>query len=427
MRLRRALTLFLLVVIPLLGGSGCKNKSESDTLHLTIIHTNDVEGAVNPCECTVSPSGGARRSATVIKALREEYPGLLLVDSGDALFGSNVSDATTGLAQIAVMNTLGYDAAVLGDRDFIYGLWALENAIHEANFPYLSANIVMSEDGRAFTQASTLIEKDGVRIAVFGLTTPTVQKVWEANPEMKRKLDFLDPIQTAREIVPELRKNADIVVLLSHLGSEVDRQLARKVPGISAIIGGHSREMIDPPEMLENSIPMAQMGYDGDPLGLLLLEVDDAGQTVSAEGSSVRLSSDIPSDPEMSALVVHYQALAVFSGDLPVELGLTPEFPLDVRKSSREIKQAYLAALAFPELLEKEDFPGKTTGKENENLLDCFIDKNEASNPGLSFSKSAITEPACVANALSLIRKASLITQQNPVLPFYLVDPGETQ
>ncbi|TLN18930.1 hypothetical protein FDZ74_06450, partial [bacterium] len=292
----------VLCLVSLLSLSACVSTpaQASPTLNLTILHTNNVEGELDPCTCLMDSAGGAPRRSTAVSQQRAQYPDLFLVDSGDALFGTPESDANRGIAYVKAMNVMRYDAAALGDQEFMYGLDVLQAAIDQAQYPYLSANVVYSDTQQPFVRDSIVIERNGVRVAFIGLTSPDVAAYLQADAKMSATLEVLDPIKTARAKVSELRDQADAVIILSDLGSALDRRLIRSVSGITAIIGGHSREVIQP-ENERIAVPLVQMGFQGDQLGVLHLGVDSNGRTVQVQSDSIRLSREIATDPQILA------------------------------------------------------------------------------------------------------------------------------
>ena len=274
--------LILLLVIPLaLGACTSLDVQAGPNLNLTILYTNNIEGELDPCTCVIDSAGGAARRSSAVNQLRLQNPNLFLVDAGDSLFGTPESNANRGIVSVKAMTMTGYDAAALGDQDFAFGLDVLQSVIDQAEFPFLAANVVYKDTGLPFAQESIIIERNGFRVAFLGLTSGDLAEILNADPVMSDLLEVRDPIKTARVKIPLLREQADMVVILSHLGSKLDQKLAKSVSGIAAVIGGHSREVIQ----LENkpvTVPIVQMGFQGDHLGVLMLEVDRAGKTVSA-------------------------------------------------------------------------------------------------------------------------------------------------
>lgn len=205
---------------------------------LTLLHTNDMHGRVYyPAEAR-----GLVRIATLVRRIRAEMPNTLLLDAGDIIHGTPEMKAFHGMPILAAMNTLGYDVATVGNHEFDFGQDVLHNAISTARFPFLSANVRDAKSGAIWggLRPSVVLERDSIRIGIFGLTTPTTVSIqW---PRTLEGIIFTDPEEAAREQVRMLREkeHVDVVVCLSHLGYEPDTKLAAAVQGMDIILGGHS-------------------------------------------------------------------------------------------------------------------------------------------------------------------------------------------
>jgi 2',3'-cyclic-nucleotide 2'-phosphodiesterase (5'-nucleotidase family) len=388
------LALFLLIIGTWLTGCDRVKATLQTPKELVIVHTNDIEGALKPCSCLSDPAGGASRRATAMKTLRASNQTLLLVDGGDALYGTPVSDNTHGLSQVAVMNALQYDAAVLGDRDFQYGLDRLTTVVKSANFPFLSANILRTDTNQPLTAASTIITKGGQKIAIIGLTSPSVETIIASDQILASQIRVEDPIAIAKKLVPELQKEADLVVVLSHLGINRDKELASQVKGISIIIGAHNRKVINPPEILDNEIPLVQVGYQGDILGIERISYSGPETQVKIKNENISLNSSIESDQSMSALVAHYEALAAWNGNTSFADAIGATYPLDVAKASPEVKTAYGLVTAFPNLVMGTNEP-LDKNDPSITLQKCFI-KSLADNYQIEYSLTGINNKSCL-------------------------------
>ncbi len=205
---------------------------------LTLLHTNDLHGRVHlPGE----PQGLAK-IATRVRAVRARSSHVLLLDAGDIIHGTPEELAYGGRPVLAAMNALGYDAAAAGNHEFDFGQDAARRAAAFARFPLLSANVRDVRTGAPWGGLRPYVVREvgGVRVAVFGLTTPTTVRIqW---PRTLAGITFADPVAAARALVPVLRgrERADVVVALTHLGVAADTALARAVPGIDVVLGGHS-------------------------------------------------------------------------------------------------------------------------------------------------------------------------------------------
>jgi 5'-nucleotidase len=201
-------------------------------LVLPIAATNDFHGGLY--ESTVKGDarawGGLPWVSAAVKHLRAEHPDLLLLDGGDGFEGSWPVNATRGRGTVEAFELLGVDATAVGNHEFDYGgveggdpkLGALEAAAASADYPYLSANIRLA-DGSRWAPANVLpwklVERDGLRIGVVGLSTATTPTV--TNPRNVDELRFGDPVEAVRELLPELdAADLDVRILVGHLTGE---------------------------------------------------------------------------------------------------------------------------------------------------------------------------------------------------------------
>ncbi len=214
---------------------------------LSILHTNDVHGYLTPMPMPDgSASGGYARRAALIRQLRARSPASLLLDAGDVYQGSRYWHAFRGQPDIALMNALGYDALTLGNHDFDGGLELLARRLGEARFPVLCANFTPRPDSllAGLWRSHVILRAGNWRVAVFGLTIETPELY---PPDFAAHIEVTPYLERAAALVPTLRRQADAVILLSHLGQRGDEAVAASVPGIDLIIGGHNHHPLAEP------------------------------------------------------------------------------------------------------------------------------------------------------------------------------------
>ncbi len=210
--------------------------------------------------------------------------------------------ATKGKALVEAMNMMHYDAMGLGSGDFIVGLDLLKERMKAAQFPMLSANAVLSDTGELIAQPYAIKDLgQGYRVALVGLTDPYVQALTEASPGPV--IRALDPIETLKKVMAEVSGKADAVIVLSHLGSQDDRALAQAIPGIAAIVGGKSGEIMPPTQVGPSHTVLAQAASQGRYLGELWLTLNESGQVTAVRGEEKSLEGEIPDDPAMAKFV----------------------------------------------------------------------------------------------------------------------------
>lgn len=253
------------------------NKNAHQTV-ITLLHTNDPHGRVY----FPTRAAGLTRLGTLVRQVRAQMPNVLLLDAGDIIHGTPEAKAFEGKPIIGAMNALQYDAATAGNHEFDWGQRILAEAMDLMKFPLLSANVLDEKTGRPWGALKPYIvrEVDGVRVAIFGLTTPGTIKI--EFPRTLAGLHFADPIATARALVPRLRgqERADVVVFLSHLGFGPDKEMAATVPGIDVILGGHTHTRLEKQVWVGDTL-IQQTGAHGAALGRvdLLIERDMGGRS----------------------------------------------------------------------------------------------------------------------------------------------------
>jgi 5'-nucleotidase / UDP-sugar diphosphatase len=220
-------------------------------LKLTVLHTNDHHGRF---WTNADGEYGMAARKTLIDRVRAEVAAaggqVLLLDGGDVNTGVPESDLQDAEPDFKGMNLLGYDAMAVGNHEFDRPPAVLAQQRRWAQFPMLSANIY--KDGKRLFQSHTVFEKGGYRIAVMGLTTDDTAKL--SLPINVAGLEFRKPAAEAAALVPELRKQADMVIAATHMGHYTDGksginapgdvEMARAVPGLDLIVGGHSQNPV---------------------------------------------------------------------------------------------------------------------------------------------------------------------------------------
>ncbi|HEY6097688.1 MAG TPA: metallophosphoesterase, partial [Candidatus Deferrimicrobium sp.] len=272
---------------------------------LVILHTNDTHARLMPFQGDDGKmAGGAAARAALIERERGPAGRKLLLDAGDVFQGTPYFNYFRGVPDYRVMSLMGYDVGALGNHDLDDGPVAWLRSSSNAHFEILSANVFVAADSawakgkeavpasdrrgsrwiggtrvpdtaplRYLTRPYVLRDLGAGRTAAFfGLTTSDLPHIVAVGPNAG--VAVADPVPIAERLVPELRRKANVVICVSHIGLEADRELARRVPGIDLIIGGHSHTRIDPPILVPNATPngyhgtaIAQAGYRGEFLG----------------------------------------------------------------------------------------------------------------------------------------------------------------
>ncbi|MCP4576152.1 MAG: bifunctional metallophosphatase/5'-nucleotidase [Deltaproteobacteria bacterium] len=260
-RLKIAISIgFLLTILLTFSyGYGAPQKHEpsktSHLHHLTVLYTNDVHGhPVKFSNLSVPDVGGLPARATLVKEIRSNNKNVLLLDAGDLNTGQAASNFFKAKPDILGYNYMGYDAMVLGNHEFDNPIHVLREQMDLAKFPFLSAN-VKTRNGDHLAIPYIIKNFSSFKVAIFGITT-TEAKV-TGNPDYIRDLIFEDEIEVAKKLVPYLRKRADVVIALTHLGiyegvNRGSKRLATRVRGIDLIVDGNTDTKLEIPLVIHD-------------------------------------------------------------------------------------------------------------------------------------------------------------------------------
>jgi len=245
---------------------------------LVIISTTDTHSQVEPTSPTASKNadmGGYARRIGLIAAEREKCPDLLLFDSGDFSQGTPYFNFYHGRVEMDALNRMGYDAITLGNHEFDNGLDTLAMVLKMSKCPVLVANYdVTGTPLEGIIKPYTIIRRAGRKIGVFGLGVAPDDLIAAKNFQGIR---YLDPLPVINETAALLReKGCDVVILLSHLGSdgdgvkgheeERDFTLIPQMHGVDLILSGHTHHTYVGAEMQDaddHTVVLSQSGKSG--------------------------------------------------------------------------------------------------------------------------------------------------------------------
>ena len=297
-------------------------------MQLTILATSDIHGYLFPTdymdESVETPLGLFKAASAIEKERRDNDGALLLIENGDFIQGSPLSQYVneqhhTPKYLISALNELDYDIGIIGNHEFNFGLDYLNASISKANHPVLSANILTKEGDYVADAPTKIIEKDGIKIGVLGLTTQYIPH-WE-HPQNIENLCFISAVETAKEWVPKLKKQADVIVVAYHGGFESDlftgdpterhtgenegHRLLREVPGIDVLITGHQHREIA--EVI-NDVAVIQPGHRGENIGKVELKIKKDNEKIKIIERKTELIST-KNFPANKKLIKKYQFL----------------------------------------------------------------------------------------------------------------------
>ncbi|MGH7575517.1 MAG: bifunctional metallophosphatase/5'-nucleotidase [Longimicrobiales bacterium] len=284
---------------------------------LRVLMTNDFHGRLlpeRPAWADGAEVGGAAVLAAYFAAERASFDGpTLLLDGGDIMQGTPVSNLTQGRSTIEYYNAVGYDAAAIGNHEFDWMIPVLRERVEQAEFAWLSANVLVAgtDTAPSWVQATAMIDAGGVTVGIIGLTTESTP--WTTMPSNVRDLEFRGGAEAMDRWVRELRgRGVDFVIVVAHAGATCDLEVhdcrgeiidwARATthkPDL--IVGGHAHRVV---RTRENGIPIIQAGSYGTRYGVVDLErVSEDSVAAWIRGTPVALHENIEPDSAVAALV----------------------------------------------------------------------------------------------------------------------------
>jgi 5'-nucleotidase len=306
---------------------------------LTILHTSEHHGTLQPIENgPFQGFGGVARRAALVEKIRKEAKNVLLVDSGDLVVGTAMSSVFRGKPDIAAMNLMRYDALALGNHDFDFGIEHLRDLKKQARFPFLCTNVRPKKSGVCQPFAIKTIGR--LRVGLLGLVGRKSYPDLFA-PGAVRATEFQEPIAAAKAAAQQLRGRVDLVVAVTHEETDEDLALARGVPEIDVIVGGHTPGFDG---MIAGGGAEPVQGRVAPlPRGAIFVKTHRQGQTLgrldlayekglnAAESQNVPVAPALAENPKVAALVKDYaqrldaaanhvlgQALVELTGESPI-------------------------------------------------------------------------------------------------------------
>ena len=277
---------------------------------IVILTVSDIHGYIFPTDYQEAHQDlpkGLLKINQMIQDIKKTHEHVIVMDNGDFLQGSPLcsylaSEAKSSKPLTDLYNQIDFDFGVIGNHEFNYGLPYLYDAIKSLNYPVLSANIF--KDHQPFTGNDVIyLEKDKTTFGIIGLTTQYIPH-WE-KPDTIAELSFQSAVESAKELIPEVRRNADIVVVCYHGGFERDLHtgeetelltgenegyaLLTELEGVDVLITGHQHREIA--EVI-NQTAVIQPGGKGDCLGKITLKIDDETNKVLSADSELLFVKD---------------------------------------------------------------------------------------------------------------------------------------
>jgi len=287
----------------LVGGAGLLSASptlasaaaalEPDTVCISILHTTDLHGHILPTSDYdgTADRGGLARCVTQIRRWQRQNPNSVLIDVGDVYQGTDVSLRNKGELMIDLFNHLKYDAWVIGNHEFDWGIEPFHQALQKSAMPVLGANMILdgkpagsfsdSEHPLAKVQPFIVKKIAGIRVAMIGITTPGMS-FWLPE-EFTAGMDFQHPVEPVRRAIAKANSDgADAIVLTGHMGlkprtggddfANTVMALTSEFPNVAAFIAGHTHQAI--PSRRTNGVLFTQADHFGIHVGRVDLLFD---------------------------------------------------------------------------------------------------------------------------------------------------------
>ena len=289
-RVALALIFSLITVV-----SAVAQTAQECTARVTLLQVNDV---YNFLPVDRGESGGLARVSAVRKKIIKESPNTLFLLAGDTISpsveSSQMDDKLRGKQMIDAWNAVELDYAVLGNHEFDFGPDLLRQRMKESNFKWLASNVIDKTTGKLFADVPPFVmyEFKGIKVGLFGLVLPETKSTSKAGSDV----EFLNPCETAMELVPVMRaRGAQVIVALTHLSLREDKQVARCAP-IDVIIGGHEHTLH---ESLSERTPIFKMTADAREVGRIDLNISTiTGKLESIDWEVIPVTKEIETNEE---------------------------------------------------------------------------------------------------------------------------------
>ena len=292
-------------------------------VNIKLLGTSDVNGRVVPWSYGADiedRSGSYAQIATYINQVRQNNKNVVLIDVGDTIQDNQVEVFAKTPEYYKdnpipkVLNAMNYDIFVLGNHEFNFGMMALDEILNDIKAQKITANFYY-QDGKRYLEPATIIEKDGVKLGIIGLTTP-MSEIFEKDTGHLKGMKFSSPIEETKQQIADLKaKNVDAIIVVAHMGIENEnnipdtgiKDLVNAVEGIDVIIAGHMHQNI-PSETINNVLITEPHRY-----GTVVSEVDltfDVNdkkevKLLSKSAKTVPVK-ELASDPEIVAIYQPY-------------------------------------------------------------------------------------------------------------------------
>ena len=291
------LLMLLAVVAFIYLRPGQKESAETSTaadgeVEVNILSVNDMHSNID-----LFP-----KFAAMVDSLRGVYPDLLVFSAGDNRTGNPVNDQydPVNYPVIELMNRTGFNLSAVGNHEWDGNVVNFQHDIERANFPFLCANVFIPDSVKLDIKPYTIIENQGLKLAVVGMIELRHDGLPGAHPDNLKKVSF----KRSYDVLPDykfLKDQSNALILISHCGMEEDLELAQSFPWLDAIIGGHTHTLIERP-LFHNGVLITQSGSHLKYATLVTLKFKD-GKLVDRQTKVLNVSEFKHENPEIKALL----------------------------------------------------------------------------------------------------------------------------
>lgn len=245
------------------------------------------------------------RRATFIKSQREKHKNVLLLTGGNSFYREGSVPEVAAETTIDGMNLMRYDALAVGEGELSLGPDFFRKLQEKAFFPFISANVLHKDTSRPLAQQFLVKEVSGIKVGITAVVAP---HFFQLGSQIHQQINVEDPVKALKRIIPEIRKRAEFVILLSHLGEADTRALVQSVPGIGIAVIGHDSGVMEQPVRAGNTI-LVKNCNKGMHMGVLEVALGPKAVITQTHHAIEKISDNIANDPEMEKLVVDYKKI----------------------------------------------------------------------------------------------------------------------
>ena len=298
---------------------GCVFQVNAKEVDVAILATSDVHGRMLPWDYgtdKADSSGSYAQISSFLKEYRSLHENVIVVDAGDIIQDNQIErfHNVQNHPAIAALNAMHYDIMVLGNHEFNFGMPIVDKVISEFKGQSLAANIYYKDSGKPYLPATTIIEKEGIKIGFIGATTPFVPE-YENKTGYVNQMEFTMPIPEIKKQIANLKQQSvDAIVLVTHMGLDNENNkpgtgvadVANQLPEIDIIIAGHNHQNIS--EKVINNVVITEPHRYGTVVSVVDLKFDIDGnkKNLKVKKSQTLPVKTYPADPEIEKIYSPY-------------------------------------------------------------------------------------------------------------------------